>query len=143
MLFSINLHNMKLKAITFAVVVFTLLFSACKKEDTNQSLADKLVGTYQVFDTLTTTSNGVSCASSENTSTYYIVVAKINDNTVNIKNFYMCDDFDATVTQTTIVETGGCGVSGTYSGTTLYMTYPYPGNPSCIYNPRFKAVKQQ
>ena len=134
---------MKLKAITLAVVVFALLFSACKKENTNQSLADKLVGTYQVFDTLTTVSNGVSCANDENTSTYYIVVTKVNDNTIKVENFYVCGTFEATVTQTTIVETGGCGVSGTYSGTTLYMTYPYPGNPSCIYNPRFKAVKQQ
>jgi hypothetical protein len=117
---------MKLRTITLATVIFAFLFSACKKDNANQSLADKLAGTYQVFDTLTTISNGVTCANDESTSSYYIVVSKVNDNTIKVENFYTCGDFEATVTQTTIVETGGCGVSGTYSGTTLYMTYLYP-----------------
>lgn len=134
---------MKLKTIALCAVIFTFLFSACKKEEASQTLADKLAGTYQVFDTLTTISNGVTCANDESTSTYYIVVYKLNSNTIYVENFYICSGFNATVTQTTIVETDGCGIAGTYSGNTWYMTYPYPGNPSCIYNPRFKAVKQQ
>lgn len=127
----------------FLIALIAVLLSACKKEDANQSLADKLAGTYQVYDTLTTTSNGVSCPNSEQTNSYYIILTKVNDNTVKIENFYMCGTVNATVTETTIVETTGCGLSGTYSGNTLYMDYAYMGNPSCIYDGRFRAVKQQ
>lgn len=141
--------SMKLKIISvISVLSVVIFFSSCKKKETNQSFADKVVGNYLVKDTLSSSGCDGSAIGDVDFYSYGIVVTEKNDNTVTISSFNHCSgSFDALVTATSIValESEPCttigNVVGTISGDVIRFNYNY--YTICEFNSRATATKQQ
>ena len=123
--------------------------TSCKKDNNDaKKLIDEIVGTYIAYDTLRYSPQPSSCGGDAFNS-YSFTITKQSETEVKISELGLCNDIDATVSESNItLLTSTCtslSPSVSKTGTILYFTYSdfFMGTGvACNGSGTVKAVKQ-